>query len=1231
MIVIFISECEKKALKKTRQVLDAFANRIGHRTWKTVITNEGLKAVKKLLSKTASKSSAVACHLVRGHTQTELVWIVGNRSKFDAQGFVPVNFTLKNIMNTQWENDWHYMPLIKSLAALAGLFHDFGKSSLWFQEKLKNAVEPKSSGKSKQSDKYLGDPLRHEWISCLLLDSIDSPLSNLPDAACLIKWLILSHHKMPLINDKDRLENFRNSPAATLTQTFNMITKEWGYENLQDGDKKYKANLKKCFDFPEGLPNQSEQWQKQIKKWSAKMADCLPLLEQSMKDGSFRLILHYSRLCLMVGDHYYSSQDRDPKWQTSLNLFANTGIKPFTNTGKKPYANERVLKQKLDEHLVGVAKNALNLAHLLPAFENQLPFVEDAKELRKKSPSNSKYIWQDKAVDKIKIWQEDSGLKTHTSKIQDLENSSSTFHQSTSKYGFFAVNMASTGCGKTLANAKIMQALSEDGKRLRYTLALGLRTLTLQTGDEYRERIHLDDTELAVVIGSKAVKELHEYNKTSENKSRDSNQNSQDFNGFNESEYEQSGSESMEDLLDEEVHYECSIPETNLTTILGSGANKENNRKFLYAPVLVCTIDHLMSATETKRGGRYMLPALRLLSSDLVIDEVDDFNGNDLIAIGRLIHLAGMSGCKVMISSATIPPDLAEGYFNAYRQGWELYSKTRDAKSSIGCCWIDEFNTKVESLTGVNQSIVNYDYQAHHHSFINKRVEKLKNQPVKRKADIVECQDIIADFTNNSNALNNSACSNNSDVSDNQITYEQAYFEKIREAIIEKHLQHNTAYNQHNTTYNKHLTANEQITKDKPLEKKISFGVVRVAHIKTCISLAKHLIESEWQKNFAPKIMAYHSRQVLLLRSEQEKHLDQVLKRKEGQNEEPAAFQNTIIRNHIENSSAENIIFILVATPVEEIGRDHDFDWAVVEPSSFRSIIQLAGRIMRHREQQTLGLGNLNNNLKEPNMALMQYNLKALNYAIQNNAALKDNKGYEGLIALKSAYCNPGYEGVIEEGGSRFNLITHDLRQLLDEKTVNQKIDAVPRIERTKDLKELKFTADKQLAALEHYVMHNILTMYDRVGPESMQGWLTQNWWLTAIPQSLTKFREGRPEIKLHLVYENYDNFYFDSSFDSAKPQFMEKNSKGIFIAVGEIYRIEHKTIDQVIDPNKINRLWLKKDYLSLLETIQHERGISVRAASIKYGEISFPDNSCDSRQQQYIYSDQFGLEEAKD
>ena len=115
------------------------------------------------------------------------------------------------------------------------------------------------------------------------------------------------------------------------------------------------------------------------------------------------------------------------------------------------------------------------------------------------------------------------------------------------------------------------------------------------------------------------------------------------------------------------------MPQADFMNALFPQNQAERNKAFLYKPVLACTIDHIMSATETKRGGKYILPCLRLLSSDLVIDEVDDFNGQDLIAIARLVHLTGMLGRKVMISSATIPPALAEGFFNAYQQGWQLY------------------------------------------------------------------------------------------------------------------------------------------------------------------------------------------------------------------------------------------------------------------------------------------------------------------------------------------------------------------------------------------------------------------------------------------------------------------------------------------------------------------------------------------------------------------------------
>jgi len=137
MMVTFVSQCQKKALNRTRRVLDAFANRIGDNTWQTVITEDGLIAVKTLLRKTATKNTAVACHWIRSRSRSELVWIVGNRRRFNAEGIVPVNSTQKNLMNSQWENDWQYLPAIKALVAIAALLHDWGKATALFQSKLK--------------------------------------------------------------------------------------------------------------------------------------------------------------------------------------------------------------------------------------------------------------------------------------------------------------------------------------------------------------------------------------------------------------------------------------------------------------------------------------------------------------------------------------------------------------------------------------------------------------------------------------------------------------------------------------------------------------------------------------------------------------------------------------------------------------------------------------------------------------------------------------------------------------------------------------------------------------------------------------------------------------------------------------------------------------------------------------------------------------------------------------
>ena len=108
----------------------------------------------------------------------------------------------------------------------------------------------------------------------------------------------------------------------------------------------------------------------------------------------------------------------------------------------------------------------------------------------------------------------------------------------------------------------------------------------------------------------------------------------------------------------------------------------------------------------------------------------------------------------------------------------------------------------------------------------------------------------------------------------------------------------------------------------------------------------------------------------------------------------------------LDSDDCSELILIVVATPVEEIGRDHDFDWAVVDPSSTQSIVQTAGRVNRHR-LKLIGL---------PNVALLQFNRKKVE------------------TTDKRVFQRPGLEvGMPYE--------THDLDKLFDWSVIEQ-IDA---------------------------------------------------------------------------------------------------------------------------------------------------------------------------------------------
>ncbi|WP_387796319.1 hypothetical protein, partial [Photorhabdus sp. RM125S] len=70
----------------------------------------------------------------------------------------------------------------------------------------------------------------------------------------------------------------------------------------------------------------------------------------------------------------------------------------------------------------------------------------------KQRSKDEKYRWQDQAFDVACALRERSA-----------------------EQGFFGINMASTGCGKTFANARIMYGLADEKQGCRFSIALGLR------------------------------------------------------------------------------------------------------------------------------------------------------------------------------------------------------------------------------------------------------------------------------------------------------------------------------------------------------------------------------------------------------------------------------------------------------------------------------------------------------------------------------------------------------------------------------------------------------------------------------------------------------------------------------------------------------------------------------------------------------------------------------------
>ena len=893
MNVLLISQCDKRALTETRRILDQFAERRGERTWQTPITQDGLDTLRRLLRKTARKNTAVACHWIRGLDHSELLWLVGDAGRFNAEGAVPTNTTTRNVLRARDENDWQTGEDIHLLSTLAALLHDLGKATAAFQQRLQGTGPPTRN------------LYRHEWVSLRLFQAFvgtdddatwltrlavptdkdddswlarlqcdgmggvcEKPFTVLPPLAQAVGWLVLTHHRLPVKPRPDGGWLGKKLDALNPSELEHLLAQVDAGWNEQCTETKHER-IAPYWQFPHGLPVTTAAWRER----AARVARKLTLLRQQPGKGDWLgnpYVMHVARLALMLADHHYSSLQpgdaRRVRGEPGYPLAANTSVDK---------QGRRILNQTLDEHLVGVARQSGELCHALPRFELHLPRLARHKGLKRRS-DDARFRWQDKSADLA------AGMRS-----------------AAAAGGAFIVNMASTGCGKTLANARTMYALADPQQGMRCSFALGLRTLTLQTGRVYRDDVRLGDDDLAIRVGGAASRELFEYKLAHA---------------------ESTGSASTQALLDEGddaggVHFEGN---TESHPLLGKAMQDPAVRKLLAAPVLVCTIDHLTPATESQRGGRQIAPMLRLMSSDLVLDELDDFDIADLPAVARLVHWAGLLGARVLVSSATLPPALVQGMFEAYRDGRSLYARNRGLRpgeaAPVACAWMDEFGQQRHDCADAPV------FAQAHLGFVRQRHAHLSKAMVRRRAELLP-------FTPSGKAAD--------------LPTDAA--QCMREAIATLHQRHHGS--------------------DPVTGKRVSFGLVRMANIAPLVDVALALYRLGAPAGMRVHLCVYHSRYPLLLRSAIERMLDQALDRRD----EEAVFHLPEVRARLDTHDEPDQVFVVLGSPVTEVGRDHDYDWAVVEPSSMRSLIQLAGRVWRHRPLREC---------TAPNLIVLDHNLR---------------------------------------------------------------------------------------------------------------------------------------------------------------------------------------------------------------------------------------------------------------
>jgi CRISPR-associated endonuclease/helicase Cas3 len=650
-------------------------------------------------------------------------------------------------------------------------------------------------------------------------------------------FLSLTHHRLPGPGRHDDVRALTYELSLTAATYFNPG------EAAQFGD---------CLRFSAGNAFQLDAaLGDTLVEVASDLASLVALAPADFDQNSFlRLVLAYGRPILVLSD-YLASGLKSGEAVAHGALLANTVRATDPSTPARPGDTLATHIQSVHRHTLEQSRVALNLSvnvlAPLPVLSSPAQRAIDARR-----SLTGRFAWQAELHDHLK----GTGAALPA---------------------FVAVT-AGTGSGKTIASAQIMRALGSD----RWTYCLGLRSLTLQTGKSYQDDLELSAADLAIVIGNRVSKMA--------------------FDKESQAGYAGAGSESMTQESEAAMRVEAQ-PEYWMRLLAADRSASElkevfGARKldFIATPVAVCTVDQLIGVTRLTSVTR-ALDYKRLQSSDLVLDEVDNYSPEELKHITRLCFLVGLARKNLVCLSATLGPVHVESLLGAYRAGIQLNHVLTGMGADL--LFTTAANTCSPTSLVLSQSAPVQAALEHNECFNRAARALAETQPTKAIGALLDC-------TANDHA-------------------------QLLDEAVRLH----------------HLNA---VDVDGV---KVSAGFIKLNTVGSARRLAKYLFETgNLPDDLELAVVCYHARYTGLELTLIDRALNQVTNRKRlpvGCEFSEAALSD-YIRPILAGVRKKNLVIVAVTTSIIETGRDHDYDWAILEPSAHRSIIQAAGRVRRHRD-----------------------------------------------------------------------------------------------------------------------------------------------------------------------------------------------------------------------------------------------------------------------------------------